>query len=99
MFADRKRVFVYVPKDKVPEKGPLFVGVPRSSRRITLLACISPDGTKLCQTIITRTKTINTACLRMGLVRHKTPQSIPHQKSFITSEVFGEWLCDVFFPK
>ena len=39
MFADRKRIFVYVPVNKVPKKGPLYVSVSRSTRRCTLLAC------------------------------------------------------------
>ena len=96
MFADRKRVFVYVPKDKVPKNGPVFVGVPRSSRRVTLLACISLDGTSLRPTIITRTKTINSAVFEKGGYDSQRLQIYDTENSFITNDVFGRWLCDVF---
>ena len=99
MFADRKRVFVYVPENKVPKRGPLFVGVSRSTRRCTLLACICSDGTTLCPTIITRTKTINSLVFEQGGYTSKTLHLYSTENSFITNEVFGEWLCDVFLPE
>ena len=99
MFADRKRIFVFVPEDKVPKNGPLFVGVPRSARRCTLLVCISLDGTTLCPTIITRTKTIDSAVFEKGGYDSNNLKIYNTENSFINNEVFGEWLCDVFLPE
>ena len=59
MFADRKRVKVFVRQRDVEGNRPLEVGVPRTTRRCTLIACISLDGTMLCPAIITKTMTIS----------------------------------------
>ena len=99
MFADRKRVFVYVPEDKVPEKGPLFVGVPRSSRRITLLACISLDGTRVCPAIITRTTTINSTVFEKGGYDTKRLKVYHAKKASSRVRFFASGFVTFFFPK
>ena len=98
MFADRKRVFVFVPAQRA-RNGPLSVGVPRSTRRCTLIGCICLDGTTLCPAVITKTETISSVVFSEG---GYTPDSIEFHttdNSFINNEVFGEWLCVVLIPK
>ena len=73
MFADKKDVKVFVRPEAVPPSGNLHVGVPQTSRRCTLVACIAPDGNKMTSTIITKTKTFKN--LRPRLLVRK-PQAI-----------------------
>ena len=56
LFADRKEVKDSVRPNQVPEEGDVQVGLPRSARRCTLVACISPNGDTMIPTIITKTK-------------------------------------------
>ena len=66
MFADRKEIRVFVRASQVPTRGPLRVGVPRTTRRCTLVACISPDGETMIPTIITKTRTVHTRLFDRG---------------------------------
>ena len=54
------------------------------------------DGTTLCPTIITRTKTINSLVFEQGGYTSKTLHLSSTEKRYINNEFFGEWLCDVF---
>ena len=99
MFADRKHVFVFVPAQDVPENHPLMVGVPRSTRRCTLIGCISPDGTRLRHAIITKTVTISSVVFTEGGFPSNRLKICHTQNSFINNDVFGEWLCDVLLPE
>ena len=75
LFADKSdEVMVYVRPDRVQPHRPLYVGVPRTTRRITLVACITLAGETLTPTIITRTKTVNSLVLTGG-IRWK-PQAV-----------------------
>ena len=98
LFADRKEVKVFVRPEQVPAQGPLYVGVPRSSRRCTLVACISLDGRSLLPTVITRTKTINSLVFDRGL-SFKNVRIFPSETSFITGNIFARWVREVFIPK
>ena len=96
-FADRKRVYVVIPptatqRDKIP------IGVPRSTRRCTLLACISLDGSRVCPTILTKTKNVSSRLHDGGSMSDRL-KVYSTETSFMTANVFGEWLCDVFIPE
>ena len=65
MFADKKDVKVFVRPEAVPPSGNLHVGVPRTSKRCTLVACISLDGETVTPTII-KTKNINSRLFDHG---------------------------------
>ena len=81
LFADRKRVRVLLPTARVPE-GDLHVGIPRSNRRCTLVACIALDGSTLAPTIITKAKTVNTMLFEATGVNMKMPEfSVPRPVS------------------
>ena len=71
-FADRKHLKVFVPQAQAPADGRVAIGVERSTRRCTLMGCISADGTRLNPTIITRNKTLNSRLFERGL----TPENI-----------------------
>ena len=65
-YADRKRINVFLPEDEAPEDGGVPVGIPRSSRRCTLIACIALDGTRLTPAIVTKTETVNSLLFESG---------------------------------
>ena len=65
-FADRKRIYVLFPPERGPVEEGVAVGVPRSARRCTLMACIAMDGTRLKPAVITKTPTMNTKLFETG---------------------------------
>ena len=95
-FADRKHVMVFLPDDENAHDG-VAVGIPRSTRRCTLVACIALDGSRLKPAIITKTRRVNSAVYENG---YDTGNLIVYstKTSFITSDVFGRWLRDIFIP-
>ena len=96
LFADRsKEVMVYVRQEQVPRRRSLFLGVPRTTRRCTLIACISLSGDTLKPTIISRTKTINSIVFENGFSMKKF-RLFPTDNSFINGDVFSKWLREVF---
>ena len=75
----------------------MLVGIPRTSYRCTLIACVALDGSRLKPAIITKNKTVNTIVFEKGYDTNAL--KLFHTKnSFITGEVFGQWLNDVFLP-
>ena len=95
MFADRKEVRVFVRPENVPEDWNLYVGVPRSSRRCTLVACIALDGVAVIPTILTRTKTVNSWLFERGYSNDNL-RIYSAEKSFMTADIFQIWLDEVF---
>ena len=95
MFADRKEIRVFVRASQVPTRGPLRVGVPRTTRRCTLVACISPDGETMIPTIITKTRTVHTRLFDRGFTM-KNLRVFSTETSFITAEIFSRWVYEVF---
>ena len=99
MFADRKKeVMVYVRQEQVQPHRPLYVGVPRTTRRCTLIGCISLCGETVKPTIITRTKTINSLVFDNGYSM-ETLRLFSTENSFITGDVFSRKLRGVFVPR
>ena len=95
-YADRKRIDVIVPSRSEFHPG-MLVGIPRTSYRCTLIACVALDGSRLKPAIITKNKTVNTIVFEKGYDTNAL--KLYHTKnSFITGEVFGHWLNDVFIP-
>lgn len=98
LFADRrKEVMVYVRPEQVRRHGPLYIGIPRTSRRCTLIACISLSCETLKATIITRTKTVNSIVFEKGFSLQNF-DLFTTENSFITGEVFSKWLREVYVP-
>ena len=95
-YADRKRINVLVPSASEHRDG-MVVGIPRTSYRCTLIACISLDGECLKPAIITKNKTVTSALFENGYDTNRV--KLYHTKnSFITGEVFWRWLNDIFLP-
>ena len=94
-YADRKRINVFLPEDEAPEEGGVPVGISRSSRRCTLIACIALDGTRLTPAIVTKTKTVNSLLFESGYDPERV-KLYSTKTSFITRDVFGQWLVDVY---
>ena len=68
-YADRKRINVFVPNEEAPEDGGVLGGIPRTSNRCTLMACIGLDGSRLKPLIITRNKTVSSLMFENGYSR------------------------------
>ena len=98
MFADRKEVKVFVRPEQIPADGPLYVGVPRSSRRCMVVACIALNGSTLIPTIITRTITLNSHVFDRGY-SFRNVRVFSTETSFITGNIFHRWVCEVFIPR
>ena len=97
MFADRKRVYVFVRRSRTTPNTRPTVGVPCSTRRCTLIGCICLDGTRLCPAVI-KTKTISSAVFAEGGYTSNRLKIYSTENSFVDN-VFGEWLCDVLLPE
>ena len=97
LYADKKDVMVFVRPGDVPTNGNLLIGVERSSRRCTLIACIGLDGDTLKPTILTKTKTINSFLFERGY-SPRTVKVLSTESSFVTAVIFEIWLRDVFLP-
>ena len=99
MFADRKRVYVFLPRSRTrPNRRPT-VGVPRSTRRCTLVGCICPDGSRLCHAVITKTVTISSAVFAEGGWTSDRLKIHDTENSFINNDVFGKWICEIVLPE
>ena len=95
-FTYTKHVKVFVPEEHDRGEG-MAIGVPRSSRRVTLMVCIVLDGSRLTPAVVIKNVTVNSLLFERGyhsdnVVLYTT------KNSFVTGDVFGKWLCDVFIP-
>ena len=96
-FADRKHVKVFVPQEEAPADGRVSIGIKRTSRRCTLVACVALDGSRLKPAIIANNKTINSRLFETGL----TPKDITvywSKSAFVDGAIFLRWLREVFVP-
>ena len=99
MFADRKNMYVFVRRSRTGQNRRPTVGVPRTTRRCTLIGCICLDGTRLCPAIITKTETISSAVFAEGGYTSDRLKIFTTENSFINNDVFGKWICEVFLPE
>ena len=90
-FADKKEHQVFVLESEAPADGTVAIGIERTARRCTLLACIALDGTCLKPAIITKNRTVNSRLFEKGL----TPKDIAMywtENSFMDGDTFYKWL-------
>ena len=97
IFAERKEVNVFVRFNQVPEEGDVQVGLPRSARRCTLIACISPNGDTMIPIISTKTKTVHSLLFDRGFSLNEL-RVFSTENSFITGNIFSRWVNEVFLP-
>ena len=89
-YADAKHVKVFVPEEHERGEG-MPIGVPRSSRRITLVVCIVLDGSRLKPAVITRNATVNSLLFERGYDSENVALYTT-KNSFVTGDVCGQWL-------
>ena len=97
LFADRKEVKAFVRPNQVAADGTVQVGLPRSARRCTLVACISPNGDAMIPTILTKTKTVHSLLFDRGFSLNEL-RVFSTENSFITGNIFSRWVNEVFLP-
>ena len=95
-YADAKYVKVFVHQEHDRGQGK-EIGVPRSSRRVTLMVCIVLDGSRLTPAVVIKNVAVNSLLFENGY----DPENITIDttaNSFVIGEVFGRLLCDIFIP-
>ena len=97
MFADRKDVKIFVRPENIRANQNLTIGVSRSDRRCTLIACIALNGDTVKPAVIVKNKFINTSLFDDGYDLHNA-HLFHTETSFISREVFSRWLNEVFLP-
>ena len=64
-YADAKHVKVFVPEEHDRGEG-MAIGVPRSSRMVTLMVCIVLDGSRLTPAVVIKNVTVNSLLFENG---------------------------------
>jgi hypothetical protein len=91
-WADWKKQICIVPSSHPDDH--VNMPVPRSGKRITLLACLGADGSFLRPGIIIPRKTVDEHVLLSGLSPEKLAVRF-QPKGFVDTEIFDDWLSDV----
>jgi hypothetical protein len=96
-WADAPEKVCFVPVSHAPDH--VFYPVPRTGKRITLIACCSADGGVVRPAIVIPRKTFEDDELcTIGLSSEKV--DIYHQpKGYIDRSIFEDWLRDTFVPE
>jgi hypothetical protein len=95
-WADRKEAVCYVPKASTAKT--IQFPVSRTGKRISLIACISADGTYVRPSIIIQRATFEDEAVTFGLTPD-TVQIYTQRKSFIDRDISQDWLQDTFLPE
>ena len=98
LFADRKKVKVFLRPNQVPADGAVQVGLPRSARRCTLITRVSPNGDTMIPTILAKTKTVHSHLFDGGYSL-KSLKFFSSENSFITGNIFSRLVNEVFLKK
>ena len=94
-YVDSKDTYLVVPKD-FPDENLTFP-VYRSDKRITLLHCISTDGSFIKPLFVLPRKTVDDDVFRY--VNPNSCRFCTQDKGFLTAELFKYWLITCFFPE
>ena len=78
-------------------KGKVSYPVDRSGKRITLLHCISTDGTSFTPLLVVPRKFIDDEVY--DIINDKTVVIRSQSNGFLTSDLFKEWLMTVFITQ
>lgn len=90
-----KNLTVIVPSNVESAK----IGIQKSNeKRLTVLFCISMDGTYIKPYVLTERLSVNTKLLERGLTPDKI-EFIHTVNGFMNSDIFLKWLLDVFIPE
>lgn len=95
-WADRQEQICYVP---TAHSGPhVYFPVPRTGKRITLLACIAADGSYLKPLIVIPRKTYDADLALTGITDEKVTV-YSQAKGYTNRPIFLAWLTDIFLPE
>jgi hypothetical protein len=95
-FVDAGSKIVFVPSDY--PNASIYYPVPRTGRRITLIAAIALDGSYIKPMMIISRKTIDDDLPLLGITAEKVV--IVHQpKGFIETFIFERWFEEIFLPE
>lgn len=72
--------------------------VKRSSRKGTVVACISAAGDNLTPLIVQTNKKINKDVYKYGLRENEDVKILYSENGYITTELFKSWIEDIFIP-
>jgi hypothetical protein len=95
-YVDSKNLSVIVPDEHQSKQ--VEIPVHRQTKRATLTACISADGSTLKPFVILPRETIDEEIYRAGY----TPDKViffHHVHSFMTKRIFEQWMNNVFLPE
>jgi hypothetical protein len=92
-WADAAQTHCYVPRSV--EEDVISYPVPRTGKRITLIACISADGSYTRPAIVISRKTWNDELVESGLTNEKL-EIYSQPKAFIDGGIFEDWFRDTF---
>jgi hypothetical protein len=92
-WADAKETVCYGPANSTEER--LYYPVPRSGKRITLIACIATDGSFLRPGLVIARKTYDNELALQGYTSEKV-EIYSQSKSFVDRDIFLDWFQDTF---
>ena len=93
-FIDARKVHIVIPD--ALNQGKITYPVDRTGKRITLLHCISTDGTALTPMLIVPRKYIDDEVF--DIISDETVMLRSQSNGFLTSELFKEWMLKIFIP-
>jgi hypothetical protein len=95
-WADRGEYHCYVAEHVHDEF--VYVPVPRTGKRITVIACVAADGSYLRPSVIISRKTFEDEIVEYGLTPEKV-EIYDQPKGFIDTDIFEDWIKDTFVPE
>jgi hypothetical protein len=95
-WADAKETVCYGPATSLEDK--VYYPVPRTGKRITLVACIAADGSYLKPCLVIHRKTFDNELALHGYTREKVT-IYSQSKSFIDADIFCDWMEETFVPE
>jgi hypothetical protein len=95
-WADRQEQVCYVPS--AHSESQVYFPVPRTGKRITLIACIGADGSYLKPLIVIPRKSYDTDLALTGVTDEKIA-IYSQAKGYTNRPIFLAWLIDVFLPE
>jgi hypothetical protein len=95
-WADAKETVCYGSADSTEDR--LYYPVPRTGKRITLIACIAADGSFLRPALVIARKTFDDELALQGYTSEKV-EVYSQSKAFIDADIFTDWFQDTFVPE
>jgi hypothetical protein len=95
-WADAQQTVCFVPVDF--EDSIVHYPVPRTGKRVTLIACIAADGSFIRPCLVISRKTFDDEILIQGFTPEKV-EIYSQSKAYIDLDIFDDWFKDTFIPE